>query len=198
MGRLFSSSLGLAALAFCGLGIACQDGVERLEDPAGADGGTVDGAVPAAYCPSTYYDLDGAGELVEVESRCAEGALCGITGGYGACAEERDGSVRRAQPLVGSYGPPIFGRYVAEMKSQAPHWPLCALTSDCPGSQCFFHPGCGAIPEGICCGNIYTICFGIRPESDAMRNGIDTYCGCDGETFIGLPNRPYAHPGACP
>lgn len=133
-----------------------------------------------------------------METRCAEGAVCGIADGYGACSDGPGTDERRATKLLGAFSSTVlnFEQFVSEKKALAPDWPLCTSDADCPNAPCFFQPGCGAMAHGICCGTTWPVCDYAR--YDAVTEGLDVYCGCDGETYRGTPTQPYVHPGPCP
>ncbi|NJK88480.1 MAG: hypothetical protein HC923_03165 [Myxococcales bacterium] len=171
--------------------VACEPGsTDGIEEP-----------VTIEYCESSYAELkDGA--VVFTPYRCAENAMCAesISVGVGMCQDAADGSGRRMKTLPGLLA--VIEDWVRLLERQIahnPNWPFCTADSDCANNLCIFEPGCGT-PRGLCCGGLrFSYC---HPENAQINGtcqfvGCDTYCGCDGATFKGVPNRPFAYPGEC-
>ncbi len=166
-----------------------------VEASTSLDAGPVDaGPVVLEYCEgvtSRYFDEQG--EWVVVPVVCPRGAICGRSGGYYACY--RDGTFK-------DNGGILLDRVQAELQAHNPEYPRCTNGNQCNPvanrTDCFYEPGCTE-PSGICCTSNW--CDGRtsgQPAHLDCNNGrCLTYCGCDGETYEGLPTQPYDYPGPC-
>lgn len=188
-------SIALAVLIVGTIGgIGCVDDTLGLDGGPQLDGGVeVDaGPVTVEYCQGVYHGLEGQ-NLTSISVPCARGSVCGTGQIYQICREGED----EARPWIANLQQPqATQRAVAEL----PGYPWCDQTEPTSqGDRCLFQPGC-AEPVGLWCRALpCTASDGIIPITACGEEpGCQlTYCGCDGETYEGLPFFPYAHPGPC-
>lgn len=162
------------------LGLVCCE-----QEPGGLDDGVGSGGTPELeFCDSFYWSKDG-GTLDMPrrrvwEGRCAKGAICGAGLGYFVCppAEVPDNHLFPAN---------------TDYLTLHPTYPACDGSGEDGCSLCFLEPGCPS-PGGRC---VYAFPLVASPQSVCGEQGCLTYCGCDGETYEGLPTQPFRHPGPC-
>lgn len=158
---------------------SCAQEPGELEN--GAGGGA---AGELEFCESFYWSESGGTSDTPRqrvwEGRCAIGAVCGAGLGYFVCPPDE---VPENWSLTTN----------AEEWTPHPTYPACDGSGEDGCSLCFFEPGCPA--TGGRCAHGFILLPG--PDYVCQSQDCMTYCGCDGETFEGLPTRPFRHPGPC-
>ena len=158
---------------------SCEQAQGGLDDGVGS-GGTPE----LEFCDSFYWSEDRSSAempLIKVwDGKCARGAICGAGVGYFICpAAESPG--RSALPRL------------TEIREQHPTYPFCDGSGEDGCDICFLEPGCPS--QGGRCVHAFSLV--PSPELECQQQGCWTYCGCDGETYEGLPTQPFRHPGPC-
>lgn len=167
---------------------ACAD------DTTGLDASVVDaGPQPLEYCEGSYYDLDSQGQIRFEYVPCARGSVCGNGLDYDICVP---GEARAS----GFGGGVVYPDVVRRAMNELPGYPWCDQTEPtASGDRCLFTPGCdnprGRWCRNLVCGSGDIVAITACEEEPSCQL---VYCGCDGETYEGLPFYPYAHPGPCP
>lgn len=169
----------LSTIVTLGL-VACDREPEDLEHGSGDDD-----RPKLQFCDSFYwegeFDPDDLNSVFKVwDGQCAVGAICGAGAGYFICppAEVKEAVTKT----------PDFYR------TFNPTYPACDGSENDGCGICLFGPGCPSAPGRCVHGALASVGF---LESECREQGCLTYCGCDGETFEGLPTRPFRHPGPC-
>jgi hypothetical protein len=173
---------GTNCIVFVVLGIAACS-----QEPESLDNGVGHGGRPQLeFCESFYWsDEGGSAEmpLTKVwDGKCARGAVCGAGVSYFICppAESPEWSVLPR---------------LTEIRERHPTYPFCDGSGEDGCYVCFLEPGCPS--QGGRCVHGLTLLPDPVLECQRQQQGCSTYCGCDGETYEGLPTRPFRHPGPC-
>lgn len=184
---------GIVIMSVVGALVGCEDGTGNLDGGRSDVGVGVDaGPSELTFCESYTHEQDEQGELEFVPNRCGLGAVCGTGVSYVLCIDDQS-------RVVSGWSGQIEAFSVEIAKQINSMHPYCRSSADCGiDAICLFQAGCAA-PEALCCGSATCGAGGVRPiEHCEETSGCQLeYCGCDGETFEGLPDRPYAYPGPC-
>ncbi|MCK6550221.1 hypothetical protein L6R52_30580 [Myxococcota bacterium] len=169
--------------------------IANLDDarPVALGGSTWDAETRTARGALTHFSLWGA---VTLYQPCA-GKVCGdactlCDPANAACVEptpeakrcDVNGQCLDAQTVACTTAPD------AGDAGGAPLGGECHVDGDCAGSAKCLYWSAGCNVAGRCeaaCPRVFDACWGCT-----------VHCGCDGRTFDGCADRPYAHRGVCP
>lgn len=176
----------LITMGLCAL-VGCADDTAGLDASAGVDAGPA----PLEYCQGKYWDLDDEGQITFGDVPCARGSVCGDGLAYQICQVGED----QARPFGSDVRPDVVRWALDEL----PGYPFCGQSeATALGDRCLYQPGCedpsGVWCRDLVCGSGDIVAITACQEEPGCQL---VYCGCDGQTYEGLPFFPYKHPGPC-